>query len=127
MSPLREPAQTHPRVISPPVIHTIPPYPVTTPKVGRVPPPQLPPPQWYNIRKCRKQAPTIFVSPITGETIQNLVNHQVANYVINSKTRVTQEYKQLIKSTEKDTWNTSFTNELGRLAQGIEDRLPTGI
>ena len=34
------------------------------------------------------------------------------------------EYRHLIKSPEhKVTWTTSFSNELGRLAQGVGDRI----
>ena len=126
MSPLSEPARTHPRVMSPAVVHTIPPYPVTPPRLERGPPPKLLPPRNYNTWKCRKQAPAKFMAAITDEPILNPVNPQVENYVINSETRVAKEYKHLIKGPDKYTRKTSFTNELGRLTKGVGDRLPTG-
>jgi hypothetical protein len=50
----------------------------------------------------------------------------VCNHVLDPKTGEKQEYCHLIKQPESiDTWNRSFANELGRLAQGIRDQQGT--
>ena len=89
MSPLHEPTWTHPIVISPPVVHTFPPYHVTPPNMERAPPPQLPPPRDYNTRKHIKHASANFVASIIDEPILNPVIPQVEKFVINSKTGIT--------------------------------------
>ena len=85
-------SRTNPRVLSPPVVHTIPPDPVTPRRVESGPPPKILSPRRYNTRKRRKQASANFVSPITDKNILNPVNPQVEKYVINYETRGTQEY-----------------------------------
>jgi hypothetical protein len=52
--------------------------------------------------------------------------HQFANSVINPETGQSQEYKHLIQGPDKELWIKSFENELGRLAQGVGSRMPTG-
>jgi len=46
--------------------------------------------------------------------------------VIDPNTGATLEYKDLIKGPTKQTWQKSMANELGRLAQGVGERMPTG-
>ena len=63
------------------------------------------------------------MASITDETILNPVNPQVENSVINSETKVAQEYKTPIKGPYKDTLNTSLANELVSPSQGVGERL----
>ena len=46
-----------------------------------------------------------------------------ANSVTHPITGQDQEYRHLIKGDDKDTWETSFANELGRLAQGVGNQI----
>ena len=46
-----------------------------------------------------------------------------ANSVTHPITGQAQEYRHLMKGNNKDTWETSFANELGRLAQGVGNRI----
>ena len=46
--------------------------------------------------------------------------------VINEETGKTEEYRHLIKGTNAATWRKSFANELGRLTQGVGDRMKSG-
>ena len=47
-----------------------------------------------------------------------------ANAIIDPISGASMEYRHLIKSPKhKVPWNTSFSNELGRLAQGVSDRI----
>ena len=46
-----------------------------------------------------------------------------ANYVTHLITGQAQEYRHLIKGKDKDTWETSFTNELVCLAQGVGNQI----
>ena len=41
--------------------------------------------------------------------------------VLDPVTGKTQGYKRLIHRPDKDTWNTEFSNDIGRLAQGVGD------
>jgi hypothetical protein len=51
---------------------------------------------------------------------------QQANSVIDAITGNSQEYRHLIKGPDRQIWLTSYANELGRLAQGVGKRMPTG-
>ena len=51
-------------------------------------------------------------------------NH--ANTVINTDTGQSLEYSNLRRGPDKDIWKTSLANDLGRLAQGVGTRVPTG-
>ena len=51
-------------------------------------------------------------------------NH--ANTVIGTDTGQSLEYSHLMSGPDKDIWKTSLTNNLGRLAQGVGTRIPTG-
>ena len=53
-------------------------------------------------------------------------NHHQANGVVDPLTGQVQEYRHLLKGSEKDIWTKSFANELGRLAQGVGTRMPSG-
>ena len=48
------------------------------------------------------------------------------NAVIDSTTEYSLEYRHLVKGDDKLRWTTGFANELGRLAQGVGTRMPTG-
>ena len=48
--------------------------------------------------------------------------HEPANSVTDPITGQVQEYRHLIKGPDKAVWETSFANELGRLAQGVGSR-----
>ena len=43
--------------------------------------------------------------------------------VLDPATRKTQGYTQLTRGPDKVTWNTEFSNEIGRLAQGVGNRI----
>ena len=43
--------------------------------------------------------------------------------VLDPTTRKTQGYTQLKRGPDKVTWNTEFSNEIGRLAQGVGNRI----
>ena len=45
--------------------------------------------------------------------------------VINPDTGVSLEYRYLIQGPDKDIWVKALANDLGRLAQGVKDRMPT--
>ena len=49
-----------------------------------------------------------------------------ANTVIDELTGHAQEYRHLVRGPAKSLWETSLANDLGRLAQGIGTRMPTG-
>ena len=51
--------------------------------------------------------------------------HQ-CNIVIDPTTGYSLEYRHLVKGDDKLRWTTAFANELGRLAQGVGTRMPTG-
>ena len=45
--------------------------------------------------------------------------------VIDSKTGASLEYRQLIKTVEKEVWQTALANEFGRLVNGVRKGIPT--
>ena len=49
-----------------------------------------------------------------------------ANTVIDKNTGQALEYYHLMRGPDKDIWKTSLANDLGRLAQGVVTRIPTG-
>ena len=53
------------------------------------------------------------------------VNHQ-ANVVIDLTTGASLEYRHLVKGPTKSILGNSFANEIGRLAQGVGTRMPSG-
>lgn len=64
-----------------------------------------------------------------NEATPNL-DHHFANSVIDTATGQSCEYRHLISGNvtghTKEIWETSFANELGRLAQGVGTRMPDG-
>ena len=48
------------------------------------------------------------------------------NAVLDPTTDASLEYRHLIKGDTADIWRTSFAKELGRLANGVVTRMPTG-
>ena len=48
------------------------------------------------------------------------------NTVIDTDTSQSLEYYHLMRGPDKDIWKTSLANDLGRLAQGVGTRMPTG-
>ena len=56
----------------------------------------------------------------------NLQVHHQANVVIDPTTGASLERRYLIKGPTKAIWEISFANEIGRLAQGVGTRMPTG-
>ena len=59
----------------------------------------------------------------------NLVTSQTAQKiyaVIDPETGASLEYRNLMKGATKDIWATSLVNELGRLANNVGTRMPTG-
>ena len=85
-----------------------------TPSSPRVVEPTPPPLHRYPLRSHQSANSAIFPSL-----------HQ-ANGVTDPLTGQVQEYRHLIQGPEKTTWVNSFSNELGRLFQGVGKRMPTG-
>ena len=56
----------------------------------------------------------------------HLQGHHQSNVVIDPKTGASIEYRNLIKGPTKSIWENSFANEIGRLSQGVETRMPSG-
>ena len=56
----------------------------------------------------------------------NLHGHNQSNIVIDPITGASLEYIHLIKGPTKAIWENSFANEIGRLAQGVGSRMPSG-
>jgi hypothetical protein len=121
---------------------TSPRVPVTSPTSLRVPVTPLPTarrqPQriWHapprvpitdpGIAKQNHRYPTRNIIPYTQEEINRIQNtiqptiHQWANAIIDPDTGASMKYRHLIKSTKhRTTWLRSFSNKIGRLAQGI--------
>ena len=56
----------------------------------------------------------------------NLQGHHQANVFIDPTTGESLEYRHLIKGPTKSMWKNSFVNEIGRLAQGVQTKIPYG-
>ena len=56
----------------------------------------------------------------------NIQGHHQANFFIDPTTGASLEYGHLIKGPTKSIWENSFANEIGRLAQGVGTRMPSG-
>ena len=74
-------------------------------------------------------------SPGTGSRYAQATQHLIAtehcrtnhaNTVIDTDTGQYLEYYHLTLGPNKDIWKTSLANDLGRLAQGVGTRIPTG-
>ena len=48
------------------------------------------------------------------------------NSVVDKDTGISMEYRALSRGVDKEVWIKSFANDLGRLAQGVGTRMPTG-
>jgi hypothetical protein len=68
------------------------------------------------------------VATITGPIflLPTNLSQRVANSVLNPITGQSLEYRQLSQDPTKDKWIHGFANEIGRLAQGVGTRMPTG-
>jgi hypothetical protein len=95
----------------------------------------LPPPHRYHTRLSPHTRPPIALANhvATIHTTEPLLletppwhGHHFANSVIDPQTGKSQEYKHLSQGPDKTLWTTSFANELGRLAQGVGTRMPSG-
>ena len=56
----------------------------------------------------------------------HLADSTKINVVIDPETGASLEYRHLMKGATKGIWTTLFTNELGRLANGVGTLMPTG-
>lgn len=83
-------------------------------------PPDLPVPMSprYSLRSRAQQA--------NLATISYLPHLAQANTVLNELTGNLEEYRHLIRSPARTLWIKSLANDLGRLAQGVGTRMPTG-
>ena len=77
--------------------------------------------------KHEKHTPTIILynaDEITEKThTYHLRPRQHACLVLNAETGKLEEYSALIKGPEKDLWTKAYANDLGRLAQGVGNRI----
>jgi hypothetical protein len=62
----------------------------------------------------------------TASNISVFSNSHAANSVTNSITGQVQEFRHLMMGPNRSTWMHSFANKLGRLAQGVGTRMPSG-
>jgi hypothetical protein len=63
---------------------------------------------------------------VTVATNPPILRHEYSNAVIDNVTGQVYEYRHLIKTLQRDIWEHSFANEIGRLAQGVGTRMLTG-
>jgi hypothetical protein len=134
----RGPPAKSPKAIEPSPVAS-PRVPATTPAPSpRVPATTAlpsPPRQPYNTRSRAAAVPVhlannvIISSPTAPSIFPTQTHHGIpfehmAMAVLDPDTGKAMEYRELIKSPKtKPTWTRSFSNELGRLAQGVGDRL----
>ena len=60
-------------------------------------------------------------------TLRHLIHQEEqANVVIDPTSVQALEYWHLIRGPNRDTWIRALANNLGRLAQGVGTRMPTG-
>ena len=78
----------------------------------------------YNIREqgTRVDQMAQHVAILT----KNLQGNHQENIVIDPTTGASLEYRHLVKGPTKAIWGNSFANEIGRLVQGVETRMPSG-
>ena len=126
-----QPKSTYPPLEHTPALPRVRNPPPSLPRVNVTPAPASPAinqptssfqqPHQYNTRLQRK---------IQQQTHQ--INHAVsslnfmANPVLDVATGKMLEYRDLIKGKDKIVWERGMSNELGRLAQGVGDRMPHG-
>jgi hypothetical protein len=138
-APIQQPAQTAPPDKPPaPTPHIIPPDdnqpPIALHQLDNEP--VRIQPGTFNARA--PAAPTVrHTIPVSTPISNNTRNrearrpsYQYANAVIDEVTGKSCEYRHLVTGNvnghNKEEWETSFANELGRLANGIGTRMPTG-
>jgi hypothetical protein len=63
---------------------------------------------------------------VTFAANQPILQQEYVNAVVDDVTGQVYEYRHLIKTLQRDIWEHSFANEIGRLAQGVGTRMPTG-
>ena len=73
--------------------------------------------------KLRQQQEITLKQIVAHRT--NVMVHQMAQD-INSKTGASLEYRHLVKSAEKEVWQTTLANEFDRLVNGVGKRMHTG-
>ena len=77
---------------------------------------------WYNnIAQGTRMEPIAQHVAILARNIQG---HHQSNVFIDPTTGVSLEYRHLVKGPTKAIWESSFANEIGRLAQGFGTRMP---
>jgi hypothetical protein len=65
-------------------------------------------------------------SPVTPLVAADHERHAQANVVIDEATGQSLEYRHLSRGPDKAIWIQALANDLGRLAQGVGTRMPTG-
>jgi hypothetical protein len=63
---------------------------------------------------------------VTFAANQPILPQEYVNAVVDDVTGQVYEYRHLIKTLQREIWEHSFANEIGRLAQGVGTRMPTG-
>ena len=107
----------------------VPGTPVITPRVAATPPrvPVTPPPNHRALPHLIQPEPADPALP--RYRLRSSVNHVTppqANAVIDEVTGQSLEYRALSTGPDKSIWITALANDLGRLAQGVGTRMPTG-
>ena len=106
--------------------HHIPPNYITSPRVERIqrqpvtPSPRVERPPRYQIHSYNLRPNTISARYVDAA---NYIAIKEANAVTHPITGQAQKYRHLIKGEDQNTWETSFANELGRLAQGVGNQI----
>ena len=102
--------------------------------------PQLPKDQHYQQQIPPQHSPTTSVAyhvttmsqetPLlpTKQTEENIkiILPNICNHVICENTRKIHSYRSVLKTENKEKWTTLFTNEMGRLLDGVGKRLQKG-
>ena len=107
-------------------LYYIPPVSVTSPRVARIhrqpvtSSTRMKQPPRYQTRSYTLRPNSISARYIDAA---NYIAITEANSVTHPITGQAQEYLHLIKGDDKDTWETSSTNNLGRLTQGVGNRI----
>lgn len=139
LAAIRALAQLFSRATAPPstTIDTVAPVtPVTpaAPRVEPVPVPILAPPALRATVPEPAAVPRVPMTVPTGQPRAPAAHRhntrystsQRANAVVDVATGQSQEYRHLVQGPDKAVWQTSFANEIGRLAQGVGTRMTSG-
>ena len=106
--------------------HYVPPDSVPSPRVARIhrqtvtPSPRVERPPRYQTRSYTRRPNSISARYADAE---NYIAIAETNSFTHPITGQAQEYRHLIKGNDKDTWETSFANELERLVQGVGNQI----